>query len=96
MVELNDLRNLLEALLELRDLLEVVAELDDGRRLEHALRVDDELAMLERVDVALDEQQITACLDWEETTAGNVDSMRIVKVLHRRTSCCFKLKKTSA
>lgn len=57
-VELDDVRDLLEALLELRDLLEVVAELDDGRRLEHAVRVDDELPVLQRVDVGLDEQQV--------------------------------------
>ena len=57
-VELDDGRDLLEALLELRDLLEVVAELDDRRSLEHALGVDDELTMLEGVDVTLDEEEV--------------------------------------
>lgn len=39
-------------------LLEVIAQLDDRRSLKHSLRVDDQLAVLERVDVALDQQQI--------------------------------------
>ena len=46
-IELNDLGDLLEALLELRDLLEVIAELDNGGGAEHAVLVDDELAVLE-------------------------------------------------
>ena len=58
MVELDDLGDLLEALLELRDLLEVVAELDDRRSFKHALGVNDELTMLEGVDVTLDEQEV--------------------------------------
>lgn len=36
----------------------MIAELDDRCGLEHPLLVDDELSMLERVDVTLDEQQI--------------------------------------
>ena len=47
MIELDDSRDLLEAFLELRDLLEVVTELNNGRGLEHTLRVDDELTVLE-------------------------------------------------
>jgi len=55
MVQLDDPGDLLEPFLELSNLLEVVAELDDRRRLEHPVRVDDQAAVLERVDVALDE-----------------------------------------
>jgi hypothetical protein len=36
----------------------VVTELDNGCRTEQPVLVDNELAVLERVDVALDEQQI--------------------------------------
>ena len=54
-VELGDLGDLLEALLELRDLLEVVTELDNWRRAKHPVLVEDELTVLERVDVGLDE-----------------------------------------
>ena len=57
-VELDDLGDLLEALLELLNLLEVVTKLDDGRCLKHALWVNDELAVLQRVNVGLDEQEI--------------------------------------
>ena len=91
MVELDDLGDLLEPLLELRDLLEVVAELDDGRRLEHALRIDDELPVLERVDVALDEQQVRAALDGQEAATGHVDAVRIVEVLDRVTGSGLEL-----
>jgi len=33
----------------------MVAELDDGSRLKHTVLIDDELSMLQRVDIALDE-----------------------------------------
>ena len=46
-VELENLRNLLEALLELLNLLEVVSEFDDRSGLEHSLRVDHQLPMLQ-------------------------------------------------
>lgn len=58
MVELNDLGDLLEPLLELLNLLEVVTKLDHRSGLEHPLRVDNELTMLQRVYVTLDEQQV--------------------------------------
>ena len=80
-IKLDNLGDLLEALLELLDLLEVVTELDDGRCLEHALRTDRELAMLERVDVRLDEQQVRAALDGQEARPRHVDAMRVLEVL---------------
>ena len=104
MVELNDLGDLLEALLELLDLydfrqlcfplqklyplhlLEVVPKLDDRRRLEHALLVDDQLAVLERVDVRLDQQQVRAALHRQEARPRNVDTMAVLEVLDRGTS----------
>ena len=91
MVELKDLRNLLEPFLELRDLLEVVTELDDRCRLEHPLLVDDKLAVLEGVDVGLDEEQVGAGLDGEEAASGNVDTVRAVEVLDRGTSSSLEL-----
>ena len=36
-------------------LLKVIAKLDDGRRAEQTLLVDDELSMFERINVALNE-----------------------------------------
>ena len=91
MVELDDLGDLLEALLELRNLLEVVAELDDRRRLEHALGVDDELPMLKRVDVTLDEEQVRAALDGQEAATGDIDTVCVVKVLDGVTGGGLKL-----
>ena len=91
MVELDDSRDLLEAFLELRDLLEVVTELNNGRGLEHALRVDDELTVLERVDVTLDEKQVRAALHGQEPTAGNVHTVSVVEMFDRVTSSSLKL-----
>ena len=68
------------------DLLEVVTQFDDGGRLEHALLVDDELAMLERIDIALDEQQIGAALYGQETLARNIDTVGVLEVLDGSTS----------
>jgi len=64
----------------------VVTQLDDRSRLEHALLVDDELAMLKRVDVALDEQKIGAALYGQETLARNIDAVGILEVLDGSTS----------
>ena len=58
MIQLNNLGNLLEALLELLDLLEMVAELDHRCGLKHAALVENELPVLQRVDVALDQKQV--------------------------------------
>lgn len=54
MIEFQNLGDLLEPLLELLNLLEVVSEFD-GSALEHPLLANDELTMLQRIDVALDE-----------------------------------------
>ena len=83
MIKLQDIRYLLEPLLELRDLLEVVPELDDWRSLEHSMRVDHQLPMLQRIDVALDEQQVRAVLHGEETAPGDVDALWVLEVLDR-------------
>lgn len=91
MVKLDDLGNLLEALLELLNLLEVVAQLDDGCRLEHPVLVDDELAVREGVDVTLDQKEIGAALHGQESLAGNIDTMSILEVLDGSASSGFKL-----
>ena len=69
----------------------MVTQLDDGGRLEHALLVDDELAMLERVDVALDEQEIGAALYRQETLARNIDAVGVLEVLDGSTSSGLEL-----
>ena len=81
MIQLYDLRDLLEPLLELLNLLEMVAQLDDGRSLKHPVRVNDQLTMLKRVDVALDEEQVGAGLDGKEARARDVDPVRVPEML---------------
>ena len=83
MIQLNNFWNFLEALLELRDLLEVVTELDDRSSLEHPLLVNDELTVLERVDVTLDQQQIRAALHGQEAAARHVDTVAVLEVPDR-------------
>jgi len=41
----------------------MISQLNDGRGLKHPLRIDDQLAVLERIDIALDQQQVWAALD---------------------------------
>ena len=78
-VEFDDARDAGDVLLEVRDLLEVGAELDDGDAAE-AVGVHDELAVLEAVQVRLDEEQVGAGLDGEETAAGHVDAVGVAEV----------------
>ena len=91
MVELDDLGNLLEPLLELLDLLKVVTKLYHRGRLEHPAFVQDELTMLQRVNVTLDEEQVGAGLDRKETRTRNVDTVTILEVLNGGTSGGLKL-----
>ena len=59
MVQLDDVRDGGETLEEVAHLLEVlVAELDERGRLEHAVGVHGEIAVLQGVEVAHDQQQI--------------------------------------
>lgn len=66
MIQLNNLRDLLEALLELLNLLEMITQFNDRCCSEHPLRADNELSVLERVYVALDEQKVGAALHGQE------------------------------
>jgi len=59
-------------------LFEVVAELDYGDGIEYPRWIEDEVSMLERVDVTLDEQKIGTALHGQESTAGDVDAMSYV------------------
>lgn len=63
------------------DLLEVVAELDNGGLTKLTVGVHDKLAMLERVQVAGDQQEIRAALDWQEAATGNIDTVSSLEVL---------------
>ena len=65
-IKFQNLRDLLVPLLELSDLLEVIAKLDDRARTEQPVLAHHKLSMLERVNVALDKEQIRAGLDRQE------------------------------
>ena len=91
MVQLNNLRNLLEPLLELRDLLKVVTELDHWRRAEEPVLVNDELTVLERVDVGFDKEEIGTRFNGQEARARNVNSVRVLEVLNCSTGGSLEL-----
>lgn len=91
MIQLDNLRDLLEPFLELLDLLEMITKFDDGSRSEHPVWADDELAMLERVYVALDEQKVGAALHRQEARTRNVDPMCILEMLDRGACSSFEL-----
>jgi len=69
----------------------VVTQLDDRGRLEHALLINDELAVLEGVDVALDKQKIGTALHRQETLARNVNPVGVLEVLDGSTSGSLEL-----
>ena len=124
MVQLNDLGDLLEALLELLDLFKrqeadhlgthiraflkwspnfitlgcmsftngYVMPARTWRCLEHPVLVDDKLAMLKRVDIALDQEEIRTALDRQETFARDVDSMGVLEMLDSCASRSFQLR----
>ena len=83
MVQLDDARNAGNTLLEVRDLLEVGSQLDHGHP-PKAVGVHDELAVLETVQVRLDQQQIGAGLDGQEPTTRDVDPVAVGEVTDRR------------
>src|SRR5690349_13310121 len=61
-VQLEDLRDAGDVLLEVGNLLEVSTEFDEWRRAK-AVRVDLQLAVFQRVQVRLDQQEVGAGLD---------------------------------
>ena len=83
-VQLDNAGNAGNALLEVGDLLEVGAELDDGNTTE-AVGVHDQLAMLETVQIGLDNHQIGAGLDGQEAATGHVDTVGVLEVADGRT-----------
>lgn len=89
-IKLNDPRNGRNVLLEVRDLLEMRSELDEGGVTE-ASRVLLELAVLDSIEVRLDEQKVGACLHRKETATRHVDTVSIAEVANSRTNSSLKL-----
>lgn len=90
MVELDNARDAGNTLLEVRNLLEVGTQLDHGHTAE-AVGVHHELAVLEAVQVGLDQQEIRAGLDGQETTTRHVDTVAVGKVTDGRSDGSLEL-----
>jgi hypothetical protein len=63
----------------------VVTELDHRCVLEHPARVDDQLSVFQRINIALDQQQVRARFHWKEPAARNIHSVSALEVLDRRS-----------
>jgi hypothetical protein len=72
----------------------MITQLDNRRGTEHSLLVDDQLAVLNRIDITLDEEQIGTALHWQEARARDIDTMAVFEVLDcsagRRLELCSK------
>jgi len=69
----------------------MIPQFDDGGRLEHPIHVNDKLTMLERINVAFNEEEIRTALHWQEAFAWNVDPVCVLEVLDRCASGSFEL-----
>ena len=78
-VQFDNTRNARNALLEVRDLLEVGSKLDHGDTAE-TVGVHHQLAVLQTVEIRLDQQEIRAGFDRQEATTGNVDTVAVLEV----------------
>ena len=72
-------------------LLEMVAKLDHRNVIKHPVRVHHQLAVLQRVNVTLDQQQIRARFDGKESATRNVDTVGTLEVLDGCSRRRFKL-----
>lgn len=61
-------------------LFEVITEFDDGDGIEDPCWVEDEISVLKRVNVTLDEQKIGTTLHGQESTTGDIDTMTYAQV----------------
>ena len=59
----------------------MVPELDHGRVLKHPGRVDHQLAVLQGIDIALDQQQIGARFHGKESATRDIDAVCAFEVL---------------
>jgi hypothetical protein len=59
-------------------LFEVVTKLDDWDGIEDPRWIEDEIAVLERVNVALDKQKIGTTLHGQESATGDVDAVAYI------------------
>ena len=90
MVQFQDSGDARNTFLEVRNLLKVASELDQGCRSE-SRGVDHKLTMLHGVEITLDQHEVRACLDRQEPSARNVDSMSILEVTDSGTNGSLEL-----
>lgn len=85
MIQLKNMGNRLKPGQEMADFLEMVTKFDERHGVEHALRVDRELAMDKRIQVGRHEEQVRRRLDGQETRTGHVDTVGILEMLDTGT-----------
>jgi len=90
MVELDNLGNAWNLALEARNLFKVTSKLDQ-RSTSNPVGVHDQLAVLQSIQVRLDEHEVGASLDWQEAATWDVDAVSILKVTNGCTDCSLKL-----
>ena len=90
MVKLNNLGNAGDPLLEVGHLLEVAAELDE-RRITETSSAHLQLAVLDSIEIRLDQHQIRAGLDGQEAATGHIDTVRVLEVLDGGTDSGLEL-----
>ncbi|KAG5463032.1 MAG: hypothetical protein BJ554DRAFT_2252, partial [Olpidium bornovanus] len=83
-VQLEDVRGPGEPGQEVGDLLKVVSELHVGYRGEQAPRVHRQLAVVQRVQIRGDQEQVRSRLDWQEARPRHVDAVRAFEMFDRR------------
>ena len=69
----------------------MISQFDNRRSLKHPLLVNNKLTMLQRIYIALDQQKITAALDWQESFAGDVDAMSVLEMFDGGSGGGFEL-----
>jgi len=69
----------------------MITQLDHRCGVEHAGLVEEELTVLERVNVTLDQEQVGAALDGQEALSRNINSMSVLEVLDSGTSSSLEL-----
>ena len=89
-VQFDNARNARNTFLEVRDLLEVRSKLDH-RNTTEAVGVHDQLAVLETVEIRLNQQEVGAGLHGQEATTGDVDAVTVLEVTDGSTSGSLEL-----
>ena len=69
----------------------MISQFDNRCSLKHPLLVDNKLTMLQRINITLDQQQVTATLDWQESFTGDVDTMSVFEMLDGSSGGGFEL-----